>query len=320
MGDRADRGGARSGSGPLPRLGVGGVPDARSARPTTSCPTCLPCRACGGHGRRRRGAGEGVGTARVVVLRDDHTDHRGHVLGRALGGRRRPVGRGGGARRRSRSPTGCAGRPGTTRRRRCTAATASSTTRRSRPTTSRRRRDHGSRCSTSTTTTATAPSRSSTSATTWRSCRCTATRRGRTRTTPASPTRPGAGRGRGSTTNVPLAAGSTTTPTSHALDRALDAVDDFDPAVVVVSLGLDTFGGDPICDLALTTEGFRRCGAAVAGAGPPARHPAGGRLRRRCPRRQRRRLAHRRELRGVSDDGLSGCHRHRSGVRWLGSR
>ncbi len=53
------------------------------------------------------------------------------------------------------------------------------------------------------------------------------------------------------------------------LDQALDVVDDFDPAIVVVSLGLDTFGGDPICDLALTTDGFRRCGAAVAARGRP---------------------------------------------------
>ena len=60
----------------------------------------------------------------------------------------------------------------------------------------------------------------------------------------------------------------TTTPTSHALDQALDAVDDFDPAVVVVSLGLDTFGGDPICDLALTTDGLQplRCGGGRASA------------------------------------------------------
>ena len=36
-----------------------------------------------------------------------------------------------------------------------------------------------------------------------------------------------------------------------------------------MSLGLDTFGGDPICDLALTTDGFRRCGAAVAARGRP---------------------------------------------------
>ena len=79
----------------------------------------------------------------------------------------------------------------------------------------------------------------------------------------------GSGRGRGSTTNLPLAVGTEDDGYLHALVQALDAVDDFDPAVVVVSLGLDTFGGDPICDLALTTEGFRRCGAAVAGRGRP---------------------------------------------------
>ncbi len=61
----------------------------------------------------------------------------------------------------------------------------------------------------------------------------------------------------------------TTTRYLDALEQALDAVDDFDPAIVVVSLGLDTYGGDPICDLALTTDGFRRCGAAVAARGRP---------------------------------------------------
>ena len=75
--------------------------------------------------------------------------------------------------------------------------------------------------------------------------------------------------GRGSTTNFPLAAGTDDDAYLAALERALDAVDDFDPAIVVVSLGLDTFGGDPICDLALTTDGFRRCGAAVAARGRP---------------------------------------------------
>ncbi len=77
------------------------------------------------------------------------------------------------------------------------------------------------------------------------------------------------GRGRGSTTNLPLEAGTDDATYLAVLARALDAVDDFDPAIVVVSLGLDTFGGDPICDLALTTDGFRRCGAAVAARGRP---------------------------------------------------
>jgi acetoin utilization deacetylase AcuC-like enzyme len=79
----------------------------------------------------------------------------------------------------------------------------------------------------------------------------------------------GTGRGSGSTTNIPLAAGTDDDSYLAALERALEAVDDFDPAIVFVSLGLDTFAGDPICDLAVTTEGFRRCGATVAASGRP---------------------------------------------------
>ena len=79
----------------------------------------------------------------------------------------------------------------------------------------------------------------------------------------------GAGRGRGSTCNVPLAAGTDDDAYLDALARALDAVERFDPAVVVVSLGVDTYIGDPMCDLALSTEGMGRVGAAVAGLGRP---------------------------------------------------
>ena len=79
----------------------------------------------------------------------------------------------------------------------------------------------------------------------------------------------GAGAGRGTTCNVPLPAGTDDDAYSRALDRALVALDAFDPAVVVVSLGVDTFVDDPMCDLALTTEGMGRCGAAVAALGRP---------------------------------------------------
>jgi acetoin utilization deacetylase AcuC-like enzyme len=79
----------------------------------------------------------------------------------------------------------------------------------------------------------------------------------------------GAGRGRGSTQNYPLPAALDDDGYLTVLGAALDVVDRFDPAVVVVSLGLDTYGGDPICDLSLTTDGFRRCGAAVAERGRP---------------------------------------------------
>ncbi len=37
----------------------------------------------------------------------------------------------------------------------------------------------------------------------------------------------------------------------------------------MVSLGVDTYEDDPMCDLSITTEGFRRCGAAVAARGRP---------------------------------------------------
>jgi acetoin utilization deacetylase AcuC-like enzyme len=79
----------------------------------------------------------------------------------------------------------------------------------------------------------------------------------------------GAGRGAGSTCNIPLAAGTDDDAYLAALERALAAVDAFDPAVVVVSLGVDTYAGDPMCDLAVTTEGFGRCGEAVAELGRP---------------------------------------------------
>ena len=79
----------------------------------------------------------------------------------------------------------------------------------------------------------------------------------------------GSGRGSGSTVNVPLAAGVDDDTYLAELGRALDALDAFDPAVVVVSLGVDTYKDDPICDLAITTDGFERCGAAVAARGHP---------------------------------------------------
>ena len=79
----------------------------------------------------------------------------------------------------------------------------------------------------------------------------------------------GSGRGSGCTCNVPLAAGLDDDAYLVALERTLEAVSGFAPDVVVVSLGVDTYVDDPICDLALTTEGFARCGRAVAELGVP---------------------------------------------------
>ena len=71
----------------------------------------------------------------------------------------------------------------------------------------------------------------------------------------------GSGRGAGSNLNIPLPPGTDDERYLAALGGALEAIDGFDPDVVVVSLGVDTFHLDPIADFALTTDGFGRCGA-----------------------------------------------------------
>ncbi|WP_255508238.1 hypothetical protein [Myxococcus sp. AB036A] len=64
----------------------------------------------------------------------------------------------------------------------------------------------------------------------------------------------GAGAGEGVTHNFPLPRGTTWAQYSAALDSALDAVDRFGPDALVVSLGVDTYVGDPISTFALERE------------------------------------------------------------------
>ena len=154
----------------------------------------------------------------------------------------------------------------------------------------------GSPCSTSTTTTATARSRSSTSATTCSSCRCTVTRRGPTRTSPGTPTRSAPGAGAGQPATCRCLPAPTTTPTLPPSSGRWTRSTPFDPALVIVSLGVDTFVDDPICDLALTTDGFGRVRRCRRRARPAARRAAGRRLRRRRARRQRQLVAARRDV------------------------
>jgi acetoin utilization deacetylase AcuC-like enzyme len=66
----------------------------------------------------------------------------------------------------------------------------------------------------------------------------------------------GSGRGAGANLNLPLPEAVDDEAYLAALDQALDAVDAFAPELVVVSLGLDTYGLDPIADFRVTTEGF----------------------------------------------------------------
>ena len=79
----------------------------------------------------------------------------------------------------------------------------------------------------------------------------------------------GTGRGLGSNVNIPLPARTNDDAYLAALAPALERISAFGAQLLVVSLGLDTFVTDPICDLSLTTAGFGRCGAAVAELGLP---------------------------------------------------
>ena len=74
----------------------------------------------------------------------------------------------------------------------------------------------------------------------------------------------GAGRGAGRNLNVPLAIGTADDDYASALGAACEAIAGFDPGLVVVSLGVDTFHNDPISDLAITTQGLREQGELVA--------------------------------------------------------
>jgi acetoin utilization deacetylase AcuC-like enzyme len=74
----------------------------------------------------------------------------------------------------------------------------------------------------------------------------------------------GAEEGKGTNLNLPLPAGCSAAAYFDALERGLDAVSSFGGSFVVVSLGLDTFGADPIADFALTTADLHEMGRRVA--------------------------------------------------------
>src|SRR5207249_12079755 len=79
----------------------------------------------------------------------------------------------------------------------------------------------------------------------------------------------GSGRGAGTTLNVSLPAGCDDERYLAALDRALEGAAAFGGSFVVVSLGLDTYREDPICDFALTTAAYEPMGRAAASVGSP---------------------------------------------------
>ncbi len=77
----------------------------------------------------------------------------------------------------------------------------------------------------------------------------------------------GAGPGTGANLNLPLPPGTTNKRYLAALERALQAIAATPGSIVVVSLGLDTYVHDPICDFVLTTPVYHEVGKRVAALG-----------------------------------------------------
>ncbi len=79
----------------------------------------------------------------------------------------------------------------------------------------------------------------------------------------------GQGAGANANLNLPLPKGTDWMGYAPALDVALKKVSDFGPDVLLVSLGLDTFEGDPISGFKLITEDYLRMGERLAALGKP---------------------------------------------------
>ena len=77
----------------------------------------------------------------------------------------------------------------------------------------------------------------------------------------------GEGEGSGANLNLPLPAGTDDETYLAALDRGLEAIAATPGDVIVVSLGFDTYGHDPIGDFALTTAVYHECGRRTAALG-----------------------------------------------------
>ena len=79
----------------------------------------------------------------------------------------------------------------------------------------------------------------------------------------------GEGAGAGFNLNLPLPAGSDVARWFDALEQACARIDRHRPDALVVSLGLDTYAGDPISTFALQTNDFSRLGQRLARLGLP---------------------------------------------------
>ncbi len=74
----------------------------------------------------------------------------------------------------------------------------------------------------------------------------------------------GSGAGLGANLNIPLPIGTGDEGYLQALGTAKATIEAFAPGALVVALGLDASEHDPLAGLAVTTDGFRRIGQAIA--------------------------------------------------------
>ena len=79
----------------------------------------------------------------------------------------------------------------------------------------------------------------------------------------------GAGAGQGANLNIPLPRGTDFARWSEGLEHALQAVSRFGADALVVSLGVDTFEGDPISGFTLQSADYLAVGQRLAAAGLP---------------------------------------------------
>jgi acetoin utilization deacetylase AcuC-like enzyme len=79
----------------------------------------------------------------------------------------------------------------------------------------------------------------------------------------------GSGAGLGANLNLPLPRGTDYATWAQALEAALAGIARFGADALVVSLGMDTFEGDPISGFKLTTQDYLRLGERLARAGLP---------------------------------------------------
>ena len=79
----------------------------------------------------------------------------------------------------------------------------------------------------------------------------------------------GAGAGEGANLNLPLPRGTDYGHWSDALEVALAAIARFGAEALVVSLGVDTFAGDPISGFTLQSDDYLRMGERLQQAGLP---------------------------------------------------